>query len=409
MRVLMLGPWAIGRPRFGGQIRAASIAAAYRESGHEVLFMGIFDPHNVPLEDTTPDDVPTDQLAMDYIARSGKSWEFSFWDAFAEVPALFARFQDAVRRFMPNVVQLEEPYLWPVVRALRDRGRLQGVAIIYSSHNFETEYRRELAEITGNVSRELLRRIARQEEEIARGSDLVVAVSDADASSFRRIGARRVVVARNGGRRVDAATAAMDALDAYLGKAPFALFVSSAHPPNARGLLDLAKGLTSPLPGLLIICGGVGTLLEPHRRTVSLIREARILGMVDPPILDALLLRASVILLPKTRGGGSNLKTSEALLTGCPVVATSQAFVGFEPWARAPSVTIEDNPTLFWQHVARHLNGPAGTPAPNDGDFDGLLWSACIAPLVTAVQDLVNGLSGAAAPLVRRRMAKAGD
>ncbi len=367
--------------------------------------MGVFDPHNVPLEDTTPDDVPIDQLAMDYIARSGKSWDFSLWDAFADVPALLARYQDAVQRFMPNVVQLEHPYLWPVVRALRDRGRLQGVAIIYSSHNFEAEYLRELAEISGNVSRELLRWVARQEEEIARDSDLVVAVSDADASSFRRIGARRVVVARNGGRRVDAATAAVDALDGYLGKAPFALFVSSAHPPNARGLLDLAEGLASPLPGLLIICGGIGTLLEPHRRSVPLIREARMLGVVDPPILDALLLRASAIVLPKTRGGGSNLKTSEALLTGRPVVATSQAFVGFEPWAGAPSVTIEDNPTLFWQHVARHLNRAPTSLAPNDGQCDGLLWPACLASLVTAVQDLVNA-SSRRAPLVHRKMAK---
>jgi hypothetical protein len=188
MRVLMLGPWAIGRPRHGGQIRAASIVAAYRGSGHDVRFMGVFDPGNVPLDDTTQDDVAIDQSVMDYIARTGKSWEFSLWDAFAEVPALFGRFQEAVRRFRPNVVQLEEPYLWPVVRALRDRGHLDGVPIVYSSYNFETEYRRELAEIRGDENTELLRKVAMEEEEIARGSDLVVAVSDVDARSFFRIG-----------------------------------------------------------------------------------------------------------------------------------------------------------------------------------------------------------------------------
>jgi hypothetical protein len=388
MRVLMLGPWAIGRPRHGGQIRAASIVAAYRGSGHDVRFMGVFDPGNVPLDDTTQDDVAIDQSVMDYIARTGKSWEFSLWDAFAEVPALFGRFQEAVRRFRPNVVQLEEPYLWPVVRALRDRGHLDGVPIVYSSYNFETEYRRELAEIRGDENTELLRKVAMEEEEIARGSDLVVAVSDVDARSFFRIGAKRVIVARNGGRLIDVDAAATAALASYLGDTRFALFVSSAHPPNARGLLDLAQGLAGPLPGLLAICGGVGTLLEPHRRTDPLIRDTRMFGIVDAPILDALLLRASVILLPKTRGGGSNLKTSEALLTGRPVVATTRAFVGFEPWAQAPSVTIEDDPMLFWRHVARHLSEPAKHRSLHDGFCDELLWPTCVAPLVTAVQNL---------------------
>jgi hypothetical protein len=394
MRVLMLGPWAIGRPRHGGQIRAANIAAAYRASGYDVLFMGVFDPGNVPLEDTTPDDVGIDQLAMDYIARSGKSWELSLWDAFAEVPALFARFSDAVRRFRPDAVELEEPYLWPVVRALRDRGYLQGLPIIYSSYNFETEYRQDLAEICNNENRELLRQVARQEQVIAHEADLIVAVSDGDATCFRQIGARRVIVVRNGGRRVDEAAAATTGLDGYLGNTSFALFISSAHPPNARGLLDLAKGLKSPLPGLLVICGGVGNLLKRYRRTDPLIRDARILGIIDPPILDALLLRASVILLPKTHGGGSNLKTSEALLAGRPIVATPQAFVGFEPWLGASGVTVEDDPALYWLHVARHLSEPANSMALLEDYRNELLWLACVAPLVTAVQDLVNTPSG---------------
>ena len=293
-------------------------------------------------------------------------------------------------------MQLEEPYLWPVIRTLRNRGHLPGVPIIHSSYNFEAEYRRDLAEICGNENRELLRKVARQEEEIARECDLVVAVSDLDAACFRRIGARRVMVIRNGGRRVNAARAATSGLDSYFGKARFALFVSSAHPPNARGLLDLAQGLKLPLPGLLVICGGVGTLLEPHRRTYPLIRDARMLGVVDPPILDALLSRASVIILPKTRGGGSNLKTSEALLTGRPVVATTQAFVGFEPWTGVPGVTVEDNPALFWQHVARHLGELGEPPTLNNGYCDGLLWPACVAPLVTAVNELVSASSRAA-------------
>ena len=49
---------------------------------------------------------------------------------------------------------------------------------------------------------------------------------------------------------------AIAAVDAYFGRTPFALFVSSAHPPNARGLLDLADGAEKPLADPLVIAGG---------------------------------------------------------------------------------------------------------------------------------------------------------
>jgi hypothetical protein len=131
-------------------------------------------------------------------------------------------------------------------------------------------------------------------------------------------------------------------------------------------------------------------LLKRYRRTDPLIRDARILGIVDPPILDALLSRAAAILLPKMHGGGSNLKTSEALLADRPIVATTQAFVGFEPWVGASGVTVEDDPALFWVHVARHLSEPVNPVDTLEEHRNELLWPACVAPLVTAVQDLVN-------------------
>ena len=241
MRVLMLGPWPVNRPRHGGQIRAASIINAYRERGHDVRFIGIFDPNNVSRSDIGPDDIAIDEVVMAYIARSGQSWEISLWNAFAEVPELLGRFESVVRNFRPEVVQFEEPYLWPVIRILRQRGHFGSARLIHSSYNFESAYRPDLMKIEGKVDRTVVAHVVTQETEIAREADLVVTVSDADAASFRRIGARRVLVAVNGGRPPQPTQEALDAVDAYLGEIPFALFVSSAHPPNAQGLLDLAS------------------------------------------------------------------------------------------------------------------------------------------------------------------------
>ena len=383
----MLGPWAIKRPLHGGQIRAASIAAAYRARGHQVLFMGIYDPGNVPPCDTSRDDVAIESRAMEYVGNSGVSWEVSLWDAFAEVPDLFARFRDAVQLFRPNIVQFEEPYLWPVVRALRQRGFLAAARVVHSSYNYETEYRSELAEIAGNVDRSVLDHVRRQEAEIARASDAVFVVSDSDADNFRRLGAQRVVVARNGGQRPEPNEEAQAALDAYIGETKYAIFVSSAHPPNAQGLLDFIEAPCRVLPGVLMIAGSVCQLLEPHRRAHPLIRDARMLGVVDKPILEALLSRATVMLLPKTRGGGSNLKTAEALLTGHTVVATSSAFTGFEPWRDQPGVMIADDPALFWESVSAGLTAVSGSW---DRNCDDLLWPACLEPMVAMVEALAR-------------------
>jgi hypothetical protein len=123
------------------------------------------------------------------------------------------------------------------------------------------------------------------------------------------------------------------------------------------------------------------------------------LGAVDPAVLDALLARAAVILLTKTRGGGSNVKTSEALLARRPVVATRLAFVGFEGWRDLLGVAIANEPTLYWKLVARQLTCPQVIAPPWDLDRrDDLLWQACLAPMMVASEKLVGLYRSTAQP-----------
>jgi len=409
MRILILGPWPIAHARHGGQIRAESIIETYRERGHEVKFVGIYDPTNVPRSHTGRHDFCIDSAVMSYVSRSGQPWEISLWEAFADVPALYGAFEALVRDFCPDVVQFEEPYLWPVVRSLRNKGELARARIVHSSYNFETDYRKELARIAGKSDGRILRHVALQEAEISRECDLVVTVSDDDAASFRALNARHVVVARNGSRRIEPTEEALAAVDAYVGDTSFALFVSSAHPPNAEGLLNFVTGMKHKLPGKLLIGGTVDRLLEPHYRTHRLLRDAHILGMVDAELLPALLARACVILLPKTSGGGSNLKTSEALLANRPIVATSLAFTGFESWSDLSSVEIANESPRFWELVAQRLEAPR-TPynAELDERREQLLWRVCLAPMVDAVErcfELGIAERGAPAEIMRAELA----
>jgi glycosyltransferase involved in cell wall biosynthesis len=313
------------------------------------------------------------------------------WQALAEIPEHFVHFVRLVEQLRPDVVQVEETYMWPVVRKLLGEGRIDGARVVHSSYNFETDHQRDLATIKGPVHEYSLKQVAATEREIAAASDLVVTVSDADAASFRAIGAMKVVVARNGCRQVAPHPDALRAVDAYFGEQRFALFVSSAHLPNMQGLLDLTRVPVETLPGRLVIGGTVCDLLTEHRSASSLIRHATFMGMVDVALLDALLTRAAVVLLPKTRGGGSNLKTSEALHSYRPVVATTQAFVGFEPWRDAPGVTVVDDPLAFWRQVRWHLENPLiDNTATWCAQREGLLWENCLQPMVVEVEKLAS-------------------
>jgi hypothetical protein len=391
MRVLMFGPWPIARPRHGGQIRADQIVAAYRSRGHDVTFAGIVDPGSVPPSEMGPDDVAIDHRVMEFIGRAGGHLHISLWKAFAQIPEHFSCFVRLVHQVRPDVVQIEEPYLWPVVKKLlRDR-YLDDVRVVHSSYNFETDHQRDLASIKGPVEEHFLSYVAETEREIAAVSDLVVTVSDGDAACFRAIGAANVVIAPNGCRQITTIRDAVRAVDAYFGTQRFALFVSSAHLPNVQGLLDLTRVPVESVPGRLVICGSVCTLLNEHRSANALIRHARFMGIVDVDLLNALLSRAAVVLLPKTRGGGSNLKTAEALLSYRPIVATTQAFAGFESRRNAPGVTVADEPVAFWRQVRWHL----ANPVPNVTDSwiaqrEGLLWEHCLEPMVREVERLVS-------------------
>ena len=375
----------------GGRSAADRIAAAYRSRGHEVTFAGIVDPNNVPRSDRGPHDVAVDMSVVEFISRSWLPAQVSFWQAFAEIPEHFVHFVRLVEHVRPDVVQVEETYLWPVVRALQREGRLDGVRVVHSSYNFETDHQRDLANIKGPVPESFLKQVAATEREIAATSDLVVTVSDADAASFRALGAANIVVARNGSRQVAAHPDALRAVDAYFGEQRFALFVSSAHLPNMQGLLDLTRVPVESLSGRLVICGTVCDVLTEHRSASPLIRHARFMGMVDVELLDALLMRAAVVLLPKTTGGGSNLKTAEALHSYRPVVATTQAFVGFEPWRDAPGVTVVDDPVAFWRQVRWHLENPlVDNTAGWCAQREGLLWENCLEPMVVEVEKLAS-------------------
>jgi glycosyltransferase involved in cell wall biosynthesis len=105
-----------------------------------------------------------------------------------------------------------------------------------------------------------------------------------------------------------------------------------------------------------------------------------VLGVLDDEDLAAVKSLAHEFLLPIGAGGGSNIKTAEALYSGKPVVCTSTALRGFEDYRALPEVIVADSPPKF-QAAIRSVLGRKGRAESVAGFRDvreGLTWEACL-------------------------------
>jgi hypothetical protein len=160
--------------------------------------------------------------------------------------------------------------------------------------------------------------------------------------------------------------------------------VGSAHPPNAAGFLALCQDWLSPARGAsLTVAGGVCDALQvPLAESV---RNGRLilLGQLDQARLDQALDAASFMVLPILDGGGTNIKTAEALASGKPVLATTLALRGYESFQDLAGVYIADDPANFGVALDRLSHGVAAPPrsAADAARLAQLAWPAQLASL----------------------------
>jgi hypothetical protein len=164
-----------------------------------------------------------------------------------------------------------------------------------------------------------------------------------------------------------------------------ALFVASGHPPNANGFLELTApdlSFLSPAERIVVV-GGVAGQIEGDQRFLrgGGINNARIelLGVRDAGTLSALIELADVVILPILEGGGTNIKTAEALYNRKSIVATPFAFRGFEHFKHSRNVRLAENPADFQDLLVKALRSERYDPSRLDAaQLDRLLWTATL-------------------------------
>lgn len=368
MKVLLLATYSIVEPRHGGQLRSRNIYEKYRKSGIDASYVGIFPLGAYPQHAETDlqfsgelgDRVlpETEQAVYDYV------WGMHIADTAQAQTA----FLDHLRRNRYDYIQVELLYVWPLIRRCLellgpDEPRPE---VIYSSQNIEHEMKQQVLLQLGApaaVAQRYGQEVLALERDIARKAKFVFAVSDADCAFINAIGERSdCVLAKNGTALSEVPLIATEDWRPILPTDPFAAFISSAHLPNAVGFSSILGESLACLPPdrKLVIAGGVTDVIEkskPYRKWMA-INNARTvrLGVVDDIGIAAIRRFSHIFVLPITAGGGSNIKTAEALLTGAHVLGTSMAFRGYEEYIGQPGVYVEDDPERFRTRLVELLH-----------------------------------------------------
>lgn len=399
---LILAPYPIRKPRHGGQLRTAAICQRFREHGFDVQSIGFYQSEAYRHDELSPGDIafPSQSPYRLYKGRSiPELSDFLMTFFAAEDEQVFRHIANGIHWPVDTIV-VEQPWFYRLAKRLQTEVTYcKRAIIVFSSQNIEAPMKQQILEGTDRIIAEAIQDISDLEQEAARAADLSVAVTDEDADVLRAYGADVVLTAPNGINPWSADPQLLEHWRARLPQAPWPLFVASAHPPNYTGFIaSVGDALACIPPGSrLVIAGGVGPHLErillasPWGRLNA--SRLQILGVLDDDDLIAVKHLAHTFLLPIGAGGGSNIKTAEALYSGKPVICTSTALRGFENFRDLPGISVANSPQEFQEFLRSTL---ANDHYPKSGREiyrrlrQRLTWAASLDELPDLVKNLLN-------------------
>lgn len=366
-KVVQFSYYPLGKVVSGGQRRSNQLRIMLEAaSGSPVDYMSLSPRRS----DLGPLDFSPPPYLNDWTFRIAHDFEQRLARTPGLHPGLHRSLRQALLAAAPDLIWLEHPFNWSMVNALTGGT----VPLVYSSHNIEWQMKEGMLKSAGIFDPICISQIREAETSLARAARLVVCCSPQDAEYFSRFNANCVVISnghatprvREPAQLPAAVTAAIDETGGRI----VLSFVSSNHQPNWFGLRDLVLvpllSAPAPLPIKLILMGGVCSFVSP-------MLAAHLQAKVDLVLMpgatddqkDFLLLNSDAILLPITSGGGTNLKTAEALLSGIDIIGTTKAFRGHERYAGLPRVRIADTPGGFLDAIKARLDS-AGRPGETD-------------------------------------------
>ena len=274
---------------------------------------------------------------------------------------------------VPDAIIFDHPWLWTEAKKLKYI--FPNVKLIHSSHNIEFLLKSDLLKgLDQNSKIEAVKYVRGIEEKIAQECDLILCVTELDKLWFQNNGAKEVIAANNG---------TLTTPQRVFSTNKYALVIGSGHPPNVEGSIKYLYDATEWMPenSRLIY---VGSMCDDLRgkvgREIDLVKNTEVvfLGVRSDEELNKLISSANVILLPIPYGGGSNLKTAEAICSGRPIVGTTKSFREFDDFIGSRNTIVEDDIDSFKEACFNFIEEKL--PTVYRYGHEKLLWKSTLEP-----------------------------
>lgn len=401
-KLLMVSNYPIYKPLHGGQKRASAIFNFYKQNFSEAKYVGVFHRGHYP--DWDEGDILLGQPdVIKKIDENLQETELIVGKAIDNDIHVRSHMAKLLMEYKPDIIHIEQPFIYLGLKILLAELSMSP-AIIYGSQNIEYKLKKRIYKNQNKLPKnleEIIEATKALEIQVSQESDLVIAVNATDAEFYHKIGSKKCIVVPNG---VMATNPSAEAID-YWQKIKkdkniknVVTFVGSGHPPNWAGFLEMVGNETTFMPkgSKIFIAGGVSNYFRNQyhdsKKYADFWSGVELVGELSEDLLAGLLTVSDIFLLPIGPGGGSNLKTAEAILTNKKIVATTYAFNGFEAYKKLPNMYIASKQPEFKKAILHALTAKYVKPKARHKKLSKRVqWYYCFIPLSKALDSMIYG------------------
>lgn len=400
-KILIFSTYPIKNPQHGGQKRLTAIVNELRNKNMQVKHVAVFHPDHYQFCDK--DDIPIRGKLAQKVNQSPFTGDVECGEAIYSDNYVKNRVKKIIKYFEPDIIDIEQAFPYLGIKPLLNELNLQPI-VVFGSHNIEHSMKEEMLKSLNYPLKETIKivnKIKNIEVQLAADSKIVFAVSKSDVKELKALGAKRCVLAPNGIYKTKASQKDIDYWAQHfklMGVHKVVLFIGSAHPPNWFGFQEMVGRNLGFLPKdvRIVFAGSIAdytrhelSKLPLDLGAVTIDKRAYFAGRLSEERLAGLIEFANVIMLPITEGGGSNLKTAEAIISGKNVVATTYAFRGFEALKKLPGIILADKSEEFRRSLLKSLDLP--NPKRSEAEIklqNSVDWSNCLKKLTVEYKAL---------------------
>lgn len=347
MKILQMATYDVERPDHGGKLRSHHMRKALKSRFMVETLSFEWSDH----EDAATLQVLLDQSMWGDLGLNGLVIDWGICTYLDHRDDLYYAISKKVKAYSPDVLLMEQPFLWPLAQRFLQDGTIDpGAKIIYNSQNIEVGMKRKIYfdAFPQETAEKYTQYVNALETGIIHHAHGALAVSECDANYISEHTNIPIRVFANGHTRPKHNDQDDKWSRFFADYRVNWVFVGSWHPPNINGLRDLLAAMPVTVDSnqfALWILGSAGNgllSLEGFRREDY--PYLKVLGPVSGEDIDAAIMNSSGVVLPIWEGGGSNLKTAQALLSCKCIVGADFSFRGFESFVNEDGVFLGETP-----------------------------------------------------------------